>query len=313
MICTANDGTMPASGVGDVSIELSNGASRTKCVLKDAIYAPDMAFTLISVSRLDQANCSTTFKGGQCVIQNPKGVVIAALPLSNGLYHLGSKGTTSLSADANLVSAKMTIHEAHLKFGHINPDTIKYAVSKGLILGIELDQNSKPEFCDTCAKANASCQPFLKQSDMQAERYGKHVFWDLWGPATVQSQSGNFYAAARMDDHTREMKLYFLKMKDQTFDTYKQDEAYIETHTGNRIKWIHCDRGGEFMSTEMKNHQNAKGTLRELTVHDSPQQNGVAERSNQTRAEQARAMLILSGLPRYLWEKAMKHSAWLQN
>ena len=205
---------------------------------------------------------------------------MATLPLSNGLYCLALKGSTSLSADANLASAKMTIHEAHLKFGHINPDAIKYAISKGLILGIELDQNSKPEFCDACAKAKASCQPFPKQSDTRAEQYGEHVFWDLWGPVTVRSQSRNFYATARMDDHTWEMKLYFLKMKDQTFDMYKQDEAYIEMHTGNHIKWIHCDRGGEFMSTEMKNHQNEKGTLRELTVHDSLQQNGVAERSN---------------------------------
>ena len=63
----------------------------------------------------------------------------------------------------------------------------------------------------------------------------------------------------------------------------------------------------------MKNDQDLKGTLRELTVHDSPQQNGVAERGNRMQAEQARAMLISSGLPRFLWEEAMKHSAWLQN
>ena len=32
-----------------------------------------------------------------------------------------------------------------------------------------------------------------------------------------------------------------------------------------------------------------------------------------TRAERARALLIASGLPRFLWEEAMKHSAWLQD
>ena len=90
MICTTNDGTIPASGVGDESIELSNGTGRTKCILKDAIYTPDMALVLISISHLIKTNCSTTFKGGHCVIQNLKGVVITTLPLSNGLYHLGS-------------------------------------------------------------------------------------------------------------------------------------------------------------------------------------------------------------------------------
>ena len=146
---------------------------------------------------------------------------MATLPLSDGLYRLATRSSTSSSAHVNTASAKMTIQEAHLKFGHIAHDAIKYAVAKGLILGIELDLTSKPEFCDACAKAKASHQPFPKFLNTRAEGYGERVFWDLWGPATVHSQSRNFYVAARMDDHTREMKLYFLKMKDQTFKAYK--------------------------------------------------------------------------------------------
>ena len=67
-ICTANDGVILAFGIGEVSIELSSGSSKTKCILKDTIYTPDMAFTLISVSHLNLANCSTTFTGSQCII-----------------------------------------------------------------------------------------------------------------------------------------------------------------------------------------------------------------------------------------------------
>ena len=48
-------------------------------------------------------------------------------------------------------------------------------------------------------------------------------------------------------------------------------------------------------------------------VHDSPPQNGVAERGMRTRAERAQALLLSSGLPCFLWEEAMKHSTWLQN
>ena len=47
--------------------------------------------------------------------------------------------------------------------------------------------------------------------------------------------------------------------------------------------------------------------------NDSPQQNGVVERGMRTQAERAQALLISSGLPRFLWEEAMKHSTWLQN
>ena len=51
------------------------------------------------------------------------------------------------------------------------------------------------------------------------------------------------------------------------------------------------------MSDEIINYQNSKGTMREFTVHDSPQQNGVAERGMRTQAEQAHALLLSSGLP----------------
>ena len=103
----------------------------------------------------------------------------------------------------------------------------------------------------------------------------------------MKSLSGNSYVAARTDDHTHENKLYFQPKKSDTFKSYKQDEALIETQSGNRIKVSRTDRGGEFLSKEIIQHQDMKGTLRELTVHDSPPQNGVAERGMRTRAELA--------------------------
>ena len=40
-----------------------------------------MAFTLISISRLDKAGYQVTFKKGMCTIFNPKGQVIAMIPM----------------------------------------------------------------------------------------------------------------------------------------------------------------------------------------------------------------------------------------
>ena len=67
------------------------------------------------------------------------------------------------------------------------------------------------------------------------------VYWDLWGPATVKCIKGNLYVAARIDDVMREMKLYFQTKKSQTVDSYKLDEAYIETQSSNHIKVVCSD------------------------------------------------------------------------
>ncbi|CDO74006.1 hypothetical protein BN946_scf185043.g55 [Trametes cinnabarina] len=72
-------------------------------------------------------------------------------------------------------------------------------------------------------------------------------------------------------------------------------------------------RQSEYTSREFVEHLEKHGTTRRLTVHDSPQQNGKAERLNRTLAEHARALLFDAQLPKFLWGEAILHSAWLRN
>ena len=188
-------------------IELLNSTKRTKTILKEAIHAPDMAFTLISVGRLDDMKCSATFSGGMCTIRNLSGHTMATIPCANGLYCVTAPEDPPTVNYASIVMVKLTISEAHWKLGHIAPSAIKYAIAKGHITGIQLDPESKPEFCKACAKAKAAWQPFPKESETHVTKYGERVHWDLWGPASVRSLSGNSYVAARIDNATRETVL----------------------------------------------------------------------------------------------------------
>ena len=156
---------------------------------------------------------------------------------------------------------------------------------EGLHHRIDLDERSKLEFCEECVKAKLARQPFLQESKTCAKKYREYAHRDLWGPASVKSLNGHYYVAAWIDDATQETKLYFQEKKSETFSSYKKDKAYIKTQTGNHIKTVCSDQGGEFLSAEFINHQDTKGTVRQLTVHDSPHQNGVAERGMRTHAE----------------------------
>ena len=96
-ITTADGHKLKVLGKGDVRIELPNGAKHTKTILKEAIHAPDMAFTLISVGQLDDVKCSATFSGGMCTIHNPRGHTMATIPCANGLYHVTAPEDPPLS------------------------------------------------------------------------------------------------------------------------------------------------------------------------------------------------------------------------
>jgi hypothetical protein len=186
-------------------------------------------------------------------------------------------------------------------------------ISVGIVQGIVLDEDSEEEFCEACAKAKSAWQPYPHETTTRADNYGKCVHWDLWGPSSVKSLGGKSYAAARKDDTTREAKVYFQVKKSETLETYKKDEAWILTHKGNPIKWARMDQGGELMNKEFIAHHEKMETQRELTIHDSPPQNGVSERGMRTCAEAMQALLLTSGLLRNLWAETMLHSVWLQN
>jgi hypothetical protein len=58
---TADGSSLSAVGRGDVELELPLGDKRTKVTLKDTLYAPTMAFTLISTNRITEAGMAVLF------------------------------------------------------------------------------------------------------------------------------------------------------------------------------------------------------------------------------------------------------------
>ena len=276
-ITMADGRSLAGIGIGDLHIELPNRSAKSKIVFKNAIHVSSMAFTLILISRLNKAGFLVMFSKGMCIIKDPKSKMVATVPHMDGLYKLVSKQPNKMKT-ANTASGKMSINEAHRKLGHIAHSVICHALSNGLVTGINLDMNSEVEFCKACAKAKLACQPFPQELETWTEKFGERVHWDLWGPALVKSLKGNQYVAARIDDAMWQTKLYFQAKKSQTFESYKKDEAFIETQGRNHIKICRSNKGGEFQSNEIITHQDFKGMKCELTVHDSPPQNRVSKR-----------------------------------
>ena len=166
---------------------------------------------------------------------------MATIPRADGLYCLVNPYKSNPSGHANIAAGKMSISEAHRRLRHISHTMIKHAITSGRITGIDQDMDLKPDFCKLYTKAKSACQPFPKESDTRAIQFGECIHWDLWGPASVRSLSGNSYCTTHIDDHSHETSLYFQPNKSDTIKSYKQDEALIKTRSGNSIKFSHSD------------------------------------------------------------------------
>ena len=103
---------------------------------------------------------------------NPKGQVIVTIHHADRLYRVIATKPSASGNYTATASGKMSISEAHRKLGHIAYKAISHAVSKGYITGIELDGDTKPEFCEACVKAKSARQPFPRESKTRATKYG---------------------------------------------------------------------------------------------------------------------------------------------
>jgi hypothetical protein len=110
------------------------------------------------------------------------------------------------------------------------------------------------------------------------------------------------------------MKVCFVKLKSEALSALKDYEMELRCQTPcAKIKKLHSDRGGEYLSTEFDRYLKDQGIKHQLTVHHSPQQNSVAERLNHMLVEHARAMLLGQDMPKISWVEVLNYATWLKN
>jgi hypothetical protein len=124
---------------------MGEGQKPTRVTLTEAYYSLDLAFTLISISCLNQAGHIIHFKGWTCEISTPKpkSMVIRWIPMICGLYCITNPQAVSYlpHLTVNITSNLIIINELHHKMGHINHDDLHVMVRAGMVTGISLDSD----------------------------------------------------------------------------------------------------------------------------------------------------------------------------
>ena len=188
---------------------------------------------------------------------------------------------------ANSAVEGITLDQLHCCMGHISPAITKKLISQGFVTGVKLVSAPDAEFfCESCVYAKVTRKPVPKtRKGKCAKKFGEEVHSNLWGPAPVETKGGRCYYVTFIDDYTRFTHLYLLRTKDEAFEAYQKFEAWSENQLKARIHVLHSDRGGEYLGKEFTAYLKSKGTVQKLTVHHTPQHNGVAERCNCTIVE----------------------------
>ena len=130
-----------------------------------------------------------------------------------------------------------------------------------------------------------------------AARKLEKVHSDVCGPMQTLSNSGKRYMVTFVDDFTRSCVVYFMAHKSDTLEKFKEFHAKVTGESGERIGILKTDGGGEYKSREFAQYLIRHQIEHEVTVPDSREMNGLAERMNRTILEKAKCMCVHAGLP----------------
>jgi hypothetical protein len=189
--------------------------------------------------------------------------------------------------------------------GHQGVKRLKFAVDGYLIDTID-------ETCPICAKANIKRLPFSNQTDHRARIIIERIHCDICGPLPIGYNNFRYFILF-IDDFSRLIYLYPLKSKSEASEKFRIFKMQVENLHNSRIKYFRTDNAGELTQGSMRALLDASGIIVEASSPESPQQNGVSERTNYTIASMVRAMLLDAQLHSWFWPFAAQHAVYLKN
>lgn len=310
-IVLADGNVLTTQGIGEGILKCNYGSRVRNITVKDVLFVPELKGNLISVAKLTQQGLKVIFENNSCSIYED-GILVTSAKLESNLYKLNlNKEIESLMKIEKENHSSNCIHQWHRKFGHRNPEDIKLLENKAK--GIKLSNCPIKITCEECIKGKMSRTPFPQESLNKSEKVMDLIHTDLCGPMQTETPSKKKYFLTMIDDFSRYTVVYLLNNKSEVYSKFVQYIENMKTQKGVKPKCIRSDRGGEYISKDIKELFIKEGIECQMTAPYSPQQNGVAERKNRTLMEMTRCMLYDANMTNTYWGEALITANYLQN
>ena len=274
--------------------------------LKNALLVPSFPTSLFSVRAAADAGAKVVFT------QN-----MSALSIGNtnfdirhqgNLYFLPTYQHEQIFTSANTTK---TLQEWHRVLGHMNREDIERLekVTNGMNI---IKSGSCEKICDVCIENKITKQPKSKDiPNIKATHPLERVHSDVCGPINPSSREGFKYIINFVDEYSGMLFVYILRSKDEATTALKN--FLSDTSPYGKVKGIHTDNGGEYISEDFQSVLRNNNIHHSTTSPHSSYQNGKAERSWRSLMEMARCLSAEASISKQFWPYAVRHAQYLRN
>jgi transposase InsO family protein len=314
-VISAGGQSHPVEGIGNACIRHSDDEIK----ISNVLYTPEVKRNIMSVRSFVKEGYRVTFDDPDCTLVDKKTNQvrrIGKLDRRTNLWKLNKIDSAfkieEQNSQVNAISQTEQARLWHQRLAHLNYQSLQYMVSKGLATGIPDIQPDK-EVCKPCMQGKQVRERFPKSSVNRATVSLEVIHTDLCGPLKMPSLSGSRYFITMIDDYSRKVWVGFLKCKSEALLFFKNFKQEVENQTGERIKVLRSDKGGEYLSKAFEEFLKQAGIRCFLTTARTLQSNEVAERMNRTLLERARSIMFGKQVPAQLWSEVINTAAYITN
>jgi len=290
---TSSDQVLVGNGAGLQISQISSSIltpSKTLFVLKQLLLVPEIQKNLISVQQFCNDNLVFfEFHDRFFLINDYSGKILHRGTLKMVCIHSPACQTHSLLMHS-LLYELLTKLIWHNRLGHVSFSVLQ----KSIFAFTLFVANKRLPVCSDCQLARRS-QLSFKISNHKSINPLDKVHTDVWGPAPILSNNGARYYLCFLDDCTKFIWLFSLKLKSNIEKVFLLFKTSVERQFNRTIKNIQSDWGGE--------HHRMSTLLTQIGIHHrracsyTHQQMGAVERRHKQIVEVGLSLLSHSKLP----------------
>jgi transposase InsO family protein len=145
--------------------------------------------------------------------------------------------------------------------------------------------------CDDCAR-NKQMKPLSHIARPKTTEPGRRTHFDIFGPITPPTPSGNRCLIVGVDEATRYVTVYLLRTREEAGSRVQAHIQHLRNTHKMRPAFVKTDSAGEFRSNILEEWLIKEGIQHDISSACDHERNSLAERNIRTIQDLLESMLI---------------------